>query len=70
MAAQKIILILEWENNKFFELTEKPEGGEKKTIMRAEENQHLEAMWPNIAAACSGFFGAVMAKIGEEMTSS
>lgn len=56
-----------WENNAFFKLEAKKEGGEWKDIVYHEENGYIQQLWPSIQKVCSSYLTHELESIGTEM---
>lgn len=63
----KVRIELEWENDDFFEMTSKVGDGNKMTVVRIEENAHIEDLWKSISDICNEFFSRKIKEIGVEM---
>jgi len=68
MAEQKLEVIIKWENDNYFEITAKKNGGEKFTIIRNDENAHLLDMWSGVQKASLQYFRAVLEDIKVDMS--
>ena len=64
---KEIEVTISWENDDFFEIKEKEDGGATIVIGRFEENGELEVMWNSIQKTMLLYFKAVLERIGEEM---
>ncbi len=60
---------IKWENDKYFEISEKEDGGDTLIIGRFEENGELNAMWALIQKTMELYFKTILTRIGEEMKS-
>jgi len=64
---KEIEVTISWENDDFFEIKEKEDGGDTIVIGRFEENGELEVMWNSIQKTMLLYFKTVLERIGEEM---
>ena len=64
---KEIEVTISWENDNFFEIKEKEDGGDTIVIGRFEENGELEVMWNSIQKTMLLYFKTVLERIGEEM---
>ena len=64
---KEIEVTISWENDDFFEIKEKEDGGDTLIVGRFEENGELEVMWNSIQKTMLLYFKAVLTRIGEEM---
>ena len=64
---KEIEVTISWENDNFFEIKEKEDGGDTLIVGRFEENGELEVMWNSIQKTMLLYFKAVLERIGEEM---
>lgn len=67
MAIRQIDITLKWENQKFFEMTQKEDANPKITTIRVEENSDIGGLWQNIANICQNDFARHIARAGDEM---
>lgn len=70
MAATRIRVDIEWENNESFEITAKEDSGNALTVIKADENGHLAALWSSYTDIMERYIKAVMARVGKEMAAS
>jgi hypothetical protein len=68
MEEQKLEVTIKWENDNFFEITAKKNGGEKFIIIRDDENAHLLSMWSGIQKAALLYFKSVLEGIKSDMS--
>ncbi len=64
---KKIEWELKWENENSITLTESVDGGQAYTVLFAEENGHLAAIWPRIQKTLEVYFHNHLTMVGEEM---
>ncbi len=64
---KEIEVTISWENDNFFEIKEKEDGGDTLIVGRFEENGELEVMWNSIQKTMLLYFKTVLERIGEEM---
>ena len=67
MAGTKIELEIKWKNNASFEVTAKENDGETATIVKADENGDLSALWSAFADVMERYIKTLMARIGKDM---
>ena len=67
MAEQKLDVTIKWENDNYFEVKAKKNGGENFTIIRNDENSHLLDMWPGVRKAVIRYFESVLSDIRSDM---
>lgn len=67
MGLSKYTLILEWENNKSFEMKSKKNEEGNITIVKIEENQHYPDVRSSVETICKTFFEKTLKEIGDEM---
>ena len=65
--AKTLKITFDWENDNFFEMTSKEDEAEKISVIRIEENAHIDDMWLPVSTACKSFVGTEIDKIGAEM---
>lgn len=70
MAATRIRVDIEWENNVGFEITAKEGAGSVLTVIKADENGHLAELWSSYTDIVERYIKAIMARVGREMASS
>lgn len=58
---------LTWENNNFFKMEKKPEGGEWIKVVEIQENAHIATIAGNLQALCMADFNAHLDAIMKEM---
>lgn len=63
----KINLIIRWENDNFFEMKSKKDDEETQTIIRMDENAHLNNLWGSVTKICSSYMDKILGQIGDEM---
>ena len=67
MAAQQILVRLIWENEVSFEMTRKKDEDDAVTIVKAEEQGAIGALWPHIENICKEQFSRDLKTIGDDM---
>ena len=67
MAETEIELKITWENKVAFEVTAKEDAGDTVTVVRAEENGDLQALWPALTDVLERYIKTLMARIGKDM---
>ena len=65
--ASEVEIKIKWEDDNYFEMTAKKDAGEKKQIVRIEENGCLEAFWEHISNICKEYMSKLLHDIGDEM---
>lgn len=68
MPGSEIELKVTWENTASFEVTVKEDAGPVLTVVKADENGNLAAMWPALTDAVERYIKALMSRIGKEMS--
>ena len=58
-------ITLRWENDVGFEMT--ADGQEKKTIIKMDENGHIDKLWDSAQKICETYLREKLISIGEEM---
>ena len=66
--ASELELKLTWENNVSFTLTSKEDADPIITIVSADENGSLPALWPHIAKIAESYLSERLKIIGGEMS--
>ena len=69
MAGKELEVKITWEDNNFFKMEKKPEGGDWITVVEIEENAHIAAIAGNLKGLCMADFNAHLDAIMAEMTS-
>ena len=64
---KEIEVTISWENDNFFEIKEKEDGGDTIIVGRFEEDGELNVMWTSIQKTMELYFKAILTRIGEEM---
>lgn len=67
MAATKIVVTLEYENEGTFEMRVKKDADATISIVRIQENSNVVTVWPNAAKICEDEFTLLVAQAGEVM---
>lgn len=67
MASTRIRIDIEWENGKDFEITTKENDASALTVVKADENGHLAALWSSYTDTVERYVKAIMARVGAEM---
>lgn len=67
MAETEIELTVKWENGAAFEVTAKEDAGPTVTIVKAEENGDMAALWSAITDVMERYIKTLMARIGKDM---
>jgi len=63
---ETLTIKLKWENNVSYEMTV-TEGDKTISIVKVEENGHIETLWPHIQNICNQYFQEKIEAIGVEM---
>ena len=66
--ASELRFKIEWENNHFFQMKKKIDGGSWMTVVEIEENAHIAAIAGNLKGLCMADFNAHLDAIMNEMT--
>ncbi len=67
MAITKIEVVFEWENDNFFKLTTKEDGGAESQVVRMDENGTISELWPAASNLCTLYVQSVMRRILADM---
>ena len=67
MAATKVVITLEYENEGTFEMKVKKGDAAAISIVRIQENSNVGIVWPNVAKICEDEFVLLIAEAGEVM---
>lgn len=67
MAESKIIFKVTWENNKSFIMTSQKDDDSQITVIRMDENSHLNGLSEQVATICNTFFSKEITKSLEDM---
>ena len=65
--ASELEIKITWENNHFFKMEKKVEGGDWLTVVSIEENAHIAAIAGSIKGLCMADFNAHLNVIMDEM---
>ena len=56
-----------WENNVFFQMEAREQGGDWLTVVMMNENSTIKAIWGEIDRICHNYFTYHLNEIGKEM---
>lgn len=67
MAVSELEIVFKWENGASFEMTQKKDGGDVKTVVQLDENGQIKELWPSVQSICQTYFLTELKTIGDAM---
>ncbi len=65
--ANEVEIKITWENDNFFKMTQKHNGGDIHVVIEVNENAHIESVWGDIANICRKYLNSELNTIGKQM---